>query len=234
LRLGRRQVNARRRLWAGAAVGYGGGMCNEYRRSVALGQIEIGFSQTRIPLRFPEGLPNLAALDSIRITDPSAIIRASLAEPGAAELVQRRWSWPGPHGKPVFNFRAEGRGLGQTATSGRCLIVADGFYEYTDAAAAAHGPRKGRRKDRWLFTLRQPDAPGGWFGIAGLWRTSDVGEACTMLTVEPGPDVAPYHNRQIVVLGAADWGRWLDPAVPAGDVLRPSPAGTFDVALANA
>lgn len=32
-----------------------------------------------------------------------------------------------------------------------------------------------------------------------------------MLTAEPSSDVAPYHNRQIVVLGPEDWGRWLDP-----------------------
>jgi putative SOS response-associated peptidase YedK len=201
-------------------------MCNEHRRRVALDQIPDDWSQTRIPLLFPEGLPNLAPLDSIRITDPAAIIRASRDQPGAAELVQRRWSWPGPNGKPVFNFRSEGREF----ASGRCLIVADGFYEYTDRAADPGAPVKKRAvKDRWLFTT-----PGrAWFGIAGIWRSSPVGEACTMLTTAPGPDVAPYHNRQIVVLDSTDWAAWLDQAVPAGDVLRPSPAGTFEVTLTN-
>jgi putative SOS response-associated peptidase YedK len=199
-------------------------MCNEHRRLVALGRIPEDWSHTRIPLLFPEGLPNLAPLDSIRITDPTTIIRASRDDPGSAELVQRRWSWPAPGGKPVFNYRSEGREF----PNGRCLIVADGFYEYTDPPAGEGAPKK-RKKDRWLFTMRgQP-----WFGIAGLWRNSDVGEACTMLTTEPGPDVAPYHNRQIVVLGPDRWADWLDPAVPAADLLKPSPAGTFDVELAN-
>src|SRR5688572_11604017 len=101
-------------------------MCNEHRRAVALGQIIDDWSQTRIPLVFPEGAPNLAPLDSIRISDPTAIIRMSDGQPAAAELVQRRWSWPGPNGRPVFNFRSEGR----TFDNGRCLIIADGFYEY--------------------------------------------------------------------------------------------------------
>jgi putative SOS response-associated peptidase YedK len=197
-------------------------MCNEYRRAVALGEIADGFAQLRIPLRFPEGAPNLAALDSIRITDPTAIVRASATEPGAAELVQRRWSWPGPGGKPVFNFRSEGREF----TGGRCLIVADGFYEYT---APAEGAPKRAKKDRWLFSARGES----WFCIAGLWRAdAKVGEACTMLTGAPGPDVAPYHDRQVMVLPREDWARWLDPAVPAPALLRPSPAGTFDVRLA--
>jgi putative SOS response-associated peptidase YedK len=68
------------------------------------------------------------------------------------------------------------------------------------------------------------------FCIAGLWRADPkVGEACTMLTVEPGLDVAPYHDRQIVVLNREDWSGWLSGTAPARDVLRPSPAGTFEV-----
>ncbi len=59
-------------------------MCNEQRRRVALGQVRDDFSQIRIPLRFPEGLPNLAPLDSIRITDSNAIIRAASQAPGAS------------------------------------------------------------------------------------------------------------------------------------------------------
>src|SRR4028118_2317758 len=135
----------------------GPSMCNEQRRRVALGQIRDDFSQIRIPLRFPEGLPNLAPLGAIRITDPNAIIRAAGEETGAAELVVRRWSWPGPGGKPVYNYRSEGRSF----TSGRCLIVADGFYEFTAPADPAK-----KRKDKWLFTLKDHD----WFCIAGLWR----------------------------------------------------------------
>jgi putative SOS response-associated peptidase YedK len=202
-------------------------MCNEHRRLVALDRIPQDWSQTRIPLRFPEGLPNLAPLDSIRITDPTVIIRASSDEPGAAELVMRRWSWPAPNGKPVFNFRSDGREF----SSGRCLIVADGFYEYTNREFDAQGrPKKGAKKDRWLFTR----AGDEWFGIAGLWRKSEqVGEACTMLTTSPGEDVAPYHDRQVVVLGRDQWAAWLDPAVPAAELLKPSPAGTFDVHLTN-
>jgi putative SOS response-associated peptidase YedK len=214
-------------------------MCNEHRRKVALGQITDDWSQLRIPLRFPEGMPNLAPLDSIRISDPTAIIRASRdahsdadlegqerrGMPEAVELVQRRWSWPGPGGKPVFNFRSEGREF----ASGRCLIIADGFYEYTNPPPAEGAPKK-RRKDRWLFTKRDED----WFCIAGIWRNStEVGEACTMLTCAPGPDVAPHHNRQIVVLERRDWAAWLNPAIPAADLLKPSPAETFDVSLAN-
>lgn len=189
-------------------------MCNEIRRRVALGQIRDAFSELRIPLRFPEGLPNLAPLESIRITDPAAIVR--LDPEGQPELVVRRWSWPGHGGKPVYNFRSEGREFG----SGRCLIVADGFYEFT----AAEDP-KARLKAKWVFTSKDED----FFCIAGIWRPTGAGEAWTMLTTAPGPDVAPYHSRQIVVLDRADWARWLDTRVPAASLLKPLPAGALEV-----
>jgi putative SOS response-associated peptidase YedK len=185
-------------------------MCNDYRL------IErISVEQLFADLEAPEGLPNFEPREDIRITDRGPIILSSPA--GRPELVQRRWSWPGPGGRPVYNFRSEGREF----RSGRCLILADGFYEFT-----AHSDPKSKRKHKWLFTLNgQP-----WFAVAGLWRNDPtVGEAFTMLTREPSPDVAPYHNRSIVVLPPSDWRRWLDSSIPAPDVLRPLPAGSLSV-----
>jgi putative SOS response-associated peptidase YedK len=145
------------------------------------------------------------------------VIRTVDGVRGEGDLVQRRWSWPGQNKRPVYNFRSEGREF----TSNRCVIVADGFYEFTDPT------EKGKkRKDKWLFTKR--DAP--IFCIAGIWReTRDVGEAFTMLTMEPGPDIAPYHDRQIVILEREAWVDWLDPSVPAQSLIRALPAGTLAV-----
>ena len=192
-------------------------MCNDYRIKVDLQQLEQRLALERFRLLFPEGRPNMEPRDDVRITERGPILRAATGEPGAVELVQRRWSWPDPRGKPVYNFKSEGREFG----SGRCLIVADGFYEFT-----APSDPKAKRKHKWLFTLKGEP----WFCIAGLRRTTpEAGEAWTMLTAPPGPDVAPYHNRQIVVLPPAEGLRWLDPAVSAKDVLKPLPAGSLNV-----
>lgn len=64
-------------------------MCNEVRRTVALGRIRDDFSFIGIPLHFPEGAPNLAPLDSIRITDSNAILRPCAGGAPGAELVTR-------------------------------------------------------------------------------------------------------------------------------------------------
>lgn len=192
-------------------------MCNEVRRLIALGQVREDFSEVRIPLRFPEGLPNLAPLDSIRITGPNAIVRAAADAPGEAELVTRRWSWPGPGGRPVYNYRADDRQL----EKGRCLVIVDGFYEFTAPADPAK-----KRKDKWLFTL----AGENLFCLAGLWRGDPaIGEAYTLLTLPPGPDVAPYHSRGVVLVPREQWSDWLDSAIPSAEVLRPAPAGSFRI-----
>lgn len=188
-------------------------MCNLYTQTRSVDEVAQLFRDMQMPLHFPEGVPNLQPRE-IAITDPGPIVRAGA---DGLDLVVRRWSWPGPMGKPVYNFRSEGREFG----SGRCLILADGFFEFT-----AQADPKAKRKHKWLFTLSgQP-----FFAIAGLWRTDPaVGEAFTMLTTEPGEDVRPYHNRQVVVLPPTDFARWLDPAVPGREVLRPLPPGSLSV-----
>jgi putative SOS response-associated peptidase YedK len=52
-----------------------------------------------------------------------------------------------------------------------------------------------------------------------------AGDAFTILTTEPGVDVAPIHNRQVVVLERADWLAWLDLTEPEPELLRPLPPG---------
>lgn len=191
-------------------------MCSDYR---LLERVPV---EDLFPILLtPEGLPNFEPREDIRITDRAPILRAASATPGAVELVSRRWSWPGPGGKPVYNFRSDGRDL----PKGRCLILADGFYEFT-----AHSDPGSKRKHKWRFTLE--GAP--WFAIAGLWRTDPkVGEAFTMLTCPPHADVAPYHDRSVVVLPPGDWARWLDPALSSADFTRPLPAGSFAVDQVN-
>ena len=78
-------------------------MCNKYCSRLAIEALLGGFPD----LRTPGGLPNLEPRDEISITDTAPVIY--LDEAGAPSLAQMRWSWPGPSGKPVYNFRSEGR-----------------------------------------------------------------------------------------------------------------------------
>jgi putative SOS response-associated peptidase YedK len=55
------------------------------------------------------------------------------------------------------------------------------------------------------------------------------GEAFTLLTTAPGPDVAPIHDRQMVVLERSDWSAWLELTGNEAELLRASSAGSLNI-----
>jgi putative SOS response-associated peptidase YedK len=192
-------------------------MCNDYRLEVEIASIMEDFDDLEINIETPEGIPNVEPRADIKISDVAPILRGIEGRRGAGELVNRRWSWPGQNKRPVYNFQSEKREF----TSNRCLILTDGFYEFTDPEIP-----KQKRQDKWLFTMKDRR----WFCLAGIWRAHpEVGEAFTLLTMEPGEDIAPYHKRQIIPLRPDQWADWLDSRVPAKDVLRQLPRGSLPV-----
>jgi putative SOS response-associated peptidase YedK len=189
-------------------------MCNDYRYRLPAERLIEEFSQNKLRLFSPQGTPNIEPRDDIRIRDRAPVVRM---HEGQAELLQMTWAWTGPTGKPVFNFRGENRRFNPAE---RVLIPADGFYEFTD-------PEPGQKlKTKWLFTMRDIEL----FCIAGVVKN----DAFAMLTVDPGPDMAPYHNRQIVVLEPGQWQGWLTSAEPESEFIKPAPAGLLQVCRASA
>ena len=182
-------------------------MCNNYRLHIPANQLAAPFRDAGRTLVFPGGLPNLEPAD-YSIGDAAPVVTQG---PDGAQLLMTRWAWKSPTGKPVFNFRSDGRSFGDSI---RCLIPADGFYEFTE-------PKVQGKKTKWLFTM----AGHPWFWIAGVIKNG----AFAMLTTAPGPDVAPYHDRQIVLLPPSAGARWLNLSAPEDFILQPRPAGTLVV-----
>jgi putative SOS response-associated peptidase YedK len=188
-------------------------LCNDYGNNIPYHAYLEAFSETRIPVRFPTAAPNLQPRDDIWPTDTAPVIRQ--VEDGI-EFVQLRWGFPPtrPKGAPIINFRSEGRRF----PKGRCLVPASHFFEFTGSKSP---------KSKWKFTKAGED----WFCFAGLWRPmpDGAGDAFTLLTTEPGPDVAPIHDRQMIVLERSDWQAWLDLSRPEAELLRPLSAGSLQV-----
>ncbi|MBV9635023.1 MAG: SOS response-associated peptidase family protein [Methylobacteriaceae bacterium] len=189
-------------------------MCNDYEQHIAwadycklMAALDLGVPTQQSELDLPQS-------DDVKVNDLGPVMRAA---GNAIELAAMRFGLPptGPRGGPVFNFRSEGRRFDK---SHRCLIPASAFFEFT-------GKKYPKAKHR--FTLS--DAP--FMAIAGLWREGkdDQPPAFTMLTTEPGPDVAPYHNRQVAVLRPEDWGAWIYLTASESDLLRPLPRGSLAV-----
>jgi putative SOS response-associated peptidase YedK len=200
-------------------------MCNDYELHVTWAQYKRALEVVSATIPPRQSELDLPLADDVRINDIAPVMRAvpmnkdgtSNSGAGVVELAAMRFGFPPPRPKasPIFNFRSEGRRFGE---SKRCLIPASAFFEFT-------GTKYPKAKHRFALV----DAP--FMAIAGLWREGEGNQppSFTMLTTEPGPDVAPIHNRQVVVLRPADWMAWLDLSKPEGELLRPLPAGSLAV-----
>jgi putative SOS response-associated peptidase YedK len=102
----------------------------------------------------------------------------------------------------------------------RCLILADGFYEWK---------KEGRHKQPFHIRLRD----GRPFAFAGLWEhwegpEGKVIDSCTILTATPNELLRPLHHRMAVILPSIEYDLWLDPGVQEVErlqpLLRPFPA----------
>jgi putative SOS response-associated peptidase YedK len=154
------------------------------------------FSETRILPRFNIAPSQFVPI--VRLMDDNRILSA------AAWGFVPFWQKGKPNARPI-NARSETvatSGMFRTAfKSSRCLVPADGFYEWL----------AGTPKQPFLF--HRPD--DALFAFAGLCSEWDGQMTCLHLTTTPNAITAPVHDRMPVILHKADYSKWLDPAVSA-------------------
>jgi putative SOS response-associated peptidase YedK len=103
----------------------------------------------------------------------------------------------------------------------RCLVLADGFYEWRAE------PGRGGKTPFYIQL-----ASGRPFAFGGLWERWQPGEeailSCTIITTPPNALLEPIHNRMPLILEPGDYTRWLEPAerepTELSDLLQPYPA----------
>ncbi|HEY3799641.1 MAG TPA: SOS response-associated peptidase family protein [Caulobacteraceae bacterium] len=180
-------------------------MCNRYGYNSPLSRLVELFADRNLPFHWPDARPNLAPLDEIHPTDPAPVI---VGDGDGVRLEQMRWGFPPPRPKagPVINFRSEGRRF----SHGRCLVPATHFFEFTGTKYP---------KTKWRCEVAGEEM----FCIAGLRRD----DRFTLLTCDPGPDIAPLHDRQVVILKPADWADWLSDKPESGVALTALPEGSI-------
>ena len=141
---------------------------------------------------------------------------------GRRQLAMVRWGLV-PHwatdvsiGNRLINARAETIGskpaFRDAVRRRRCLVPADGFYEWQ---------RMGRRRQPFFMNLRG-DEP---FAFAGLWehwqRDDRCVDSCTIITTEANDLIRPIHDRMPVILHPADYALWLDPSIRQAERVEP-------------
>jgi putative SOS response-associated peptidase YedK len=194
-------------------------MCGRFTLAVPGEQVAKQFQLSEVP--------ELAARYNIAPTQQVAAVRAGEA---GRELVLLRWglvpSWAKDPsgGSKMINARsetvAERPAFRSALRQRRCLIPADGFYEWQ------------RREDgKQPFHIKLAD--GAPFGLAGLWEHWKTPEGawlhtCTILTTAANELMRPLHDRMPVIIPPEQYGRWLDPGLnepgPLQELLHPYPA----------
>jgi putative SOS response-associated peptidase YedK len=191
-------------------------VCGRYTLTPTRKQLEKGFSELKA---LPEDRIFAERFNVAPTQEVVAITRPLSSPSPTAELL--RWGLI-PHGAKSFddgvkmiNARSETitekpsyRQLIATA-AGRCLILADGFYEWEAVG--------GGTKQPWRFTVDG----GAVFALAGLctsWQPEEGPpvRSCVVATTEPNQLVEPIHNRMPAILADRDrMDAWLDPTVDA-------------------
>jgi len=135
-------------------------------------------------------------------------------------LVEMRWGFAstGSTGQALINARSETVASKPTFRDAfrerRCLVPADGFYEWK---------REAGRKQPYFIQMQD----GGLFTFAGIWKGAPGEETFTILTTTANELLASLHDRMPVIIEPADRDRWLDPRTPLDEVhalLRSYPA----------
>ena len=169
--------------------------------------------------------PDLTPRYNIAPTQQVPIVRQNAA--GARELVEVRWGlvprWAKDPsiGAKLINARAETAATRNAFSNAfrrhRCLLPADGFYEWKVTPS-------GKQPVRVAMKNGEP------LGLAGLyerWLAPDgtVLDSCTILTTQANAILADVHDRMPVIIAPQDYTRWLDPAAnEVADLLAPYPA----------
>lgn len=183
-------------------------MCGRFTNELTWSQIHALYSiherpATNLPPRF-----NIAPTQDVDFVH--------LDKAGNMELDQGRW-WLVPFfakelpKAAMFNARIEtvdtSGAFREGFKSRRCLIPADGYFEWTKADDGG--------KDPWLLQL-----PGGApFSFAGIWAHNDnLGvTSCTIITAPAVPEIAHIHGRMPIILAPEAYGTWLNTAVQGSD-----------------
>jgi putative SOS response-associated peptidase YedK len=193
-------------------------MCGRYTLKTPVSELAERFDIEETP-------PSMTASYNIAPTQQVATV---LAENGKRKLEMLHWglipSWAkDPEvGNRMINARAETvaekPSYRKAFQERRCLILADGFYEW----------QKTDNGKQPFYIRMEDESPFAFAGLWESWRNGREIRSCTIITTVPNDVAAPIHNRMPVILRPEDYEMWLDPDFderePLTSLLKPYPA----------
>lgn len=124
------------------------------------------------------------------------------------------WAKDAKGARRPINARADGVDVKPTFRNafrrGRCLMPADGFYEWRANEDGTKQP---------YFIRLADNEPFAFAGLSESWHGGEV-ESCALITTTPNDAMRPIHDRMPVILRKDDAKRWLDPKTPHDALLK--------------
>ncbi|MBF0319661.1 MAG: SOS response-associated peptidase [Nitrospirae bacterium] len=168
---------------------------------------------------------------------PSQLV-AAIVDDGRRRLVRCRWGFI-PHwakdaatAHKSINARAGSVAEKPTFSAAfkrhRCLVAADGFYEWRRTPAANGPAANGPAAKTPVYIRLKSGKPFGFAGLYSMWTNEDGSMllTCTIITTEANALVGKIHDRMAVIIHKGDYGLWLGPGVDKNallGLLRPYP-----------
>jgi putative SOS response-associated peptidase YedK len=189
-------------------------MCGRFTLTIDPADLKESFGDYSLPSRF-------APRFNIAPTQPVLAIPNDAAAKGDFFVwgLIPSWAKDPAIGSRLINARAETLAEKPSFRGSykykRCLILADGFYEWKS--------QPGSKTKVPHFIHMQDRRPFAFAGLWDHWNSPDgsLVKSCTIITTEPNELMATLHNRMPVILKPADYARWLDPAPRPPESLAP-------------
>jgi putative SOS response-associated peptidase YedK len=133
------------------------------------------------------------------------------------------WSKDPQTGPPLINARGETvankPSFRSAMRSRRCLIAADGFFEWQHPGATSSATTARSKKQPYYIHFRD-DRPFAFAGLWESWTSNDARsadaltiESCTIITTSASEALSSLHERMPVILAPSDYDVWLDPTI---------------------
>jgi len=200
-------------------------MCGRFTLTVDPAELQEKFGSYTFPKKFSPRF-NIAPTQPVMAIPNDDKFRADFFVWGLIPM----WAKDPSIGSRMINARgetlAEKPSFRGSLKYKRCLILADGFYEWKSIES---------KKTKTPYFIHMKDRQP--FAFAGLWDSwnspdGSLIRSCTIITTEPNELTSLVHDRMPVILHTRDYAKWLDPSPQTPDqllpLLKPYPADVMD------
>lgn len=180
-------------------------MCGRFTLTTSPEELQAAFDWLKMPPKPGEPRYNIAPTQPVAVVPNDGFNRLDYFTWGLIPS----WAKDPSIGNRMINARAETLAEKPSFRNAlrrrRCLILADGFFEWQAIP--------GEKRKQPMYITLENHRPFAFGGLWEIWKSPDGSEiySCTIITTEPNPLMATIHNRMPLILPPESYAQWLNP-----------------------